>query len=430
LPDTQNYTSSRLGGSPEIFYSQVEWIVTNRTLNTVAVLHVGDLIQYNGSVEAEWFVGTNALYRLEDPLTTGRPDGIPYIIAPGNHDGAPWNGYAGFNKYFGTNHFSDRSYYGGHYGTNNNNSYILFSSAGMDFLILALEYDPPSAALEWANQVLVTNLNRKAIIVSHSILSPTSAGVIFNSQGQKIYNALKTNSNIFMMFCGHEPTTAHRRDVFQGGVIDSFLNDFEAEPNGGNGWLRTVEFLPATNMLNIRTYSPVLGNFSIGSWFEWQIPCDMSLTGKGYFLADSFTTNGSPVLAISKPLTNLATNTWYEWYVQVDTASATFTSPQWMFYNRAPSQNQAFNLISSSADLLGHASFSWVSTGGSRYRIEVCDGAPGLWREVARPASEEVDGSPAGISSIQFFTDDFKYTGGPPPGGARFFRIRKVDQNP
>src|SRR5205807_1587012 len=82
----------------------------------------------------------------------------------GNHDqGSTGNGGVDsstsfYNQYFGVSRFSGRSYYGGYYGSDNNNHYELFSASGMDFLVVNLEWDENVAHPEfitWANSIHV-----------------------------------------------------------------------------------------------------------------------------------------------------------------------------------------------------------------------------------------------------------------------------------
>jgi 3',5'-cyclic AMP phosphodiesterase CpdA len=71
-------------------------------------------------------------------LSAIRAAGIPYSLAPGNHDlnfdtGDPQN----FDTYFPYTDFSEYSWYGGHYPDNSNtSSYQLFSAMGQDFIVL------------------------------------------------------------------------------------------------------------------------------------------------------------------------------------------------------------------------------------------------------------------------------------------------------
>ena len=70
--------------------------------------------------------------------------GIPYGICVGNHDqgivGDPNSTAIYYNQYFGTARFNGRTYYGGHYGANNDNHYELFSAGGINFIHISLEY--------------------------------------------------------------------------------------------------------------------------------------------------------------------------------------------------------------------------------------------------------------------------------------------------
>ena len=118
---------------------------------------------------------SSALSLLEDPFTTSLPYGIPYGVLPGNHDQESTYDY--YNQYFGVGRFSGRSYYGGSFsGTNNNNNYGLFSASGMDFIVINLEYNPSTEVLNWANALLGTYSNRRAIVVSHQIINIGNPG--------------------------------------------------------------------------------------------------------------------------------------------------------------------------------------------------------------------------------------------------------------
>ncbi|HMP84943.1 MAG TPA: hypothetical protein PKA41_19805, partial [Verrucomicrobiota bacterium] len=172
LPDTQYYVSSLNGGSPAMFTNQTQWIVNERVNRNIQyVAQLGDCTQNgdNGGNDSEWRVATNALYRLENPLTTSLPDGVPYGVAVGNHDQSPIGSSTGtttfYNQYFGEAHFSSKGYYGGHYGTNNDNHFDLFSASGLDFIVIYFEYNSGmttnSPVLAWANSVLQTNQSRR-----------------------------------------------------------------------------------------------------------------------------------------------------------------------------------------------------------------------------------------------------------------------------
>jgi hypothetical protein len=93
LPDTQFYSASLNGGTPDHYYAQTQWIVDNQAArNIVFMAHVGDCVEHgdNGGDPTEWIVADTAMSKLEDPVTTGPLEGLPYGIAVGNHDSSPY----------------------------------------------------------------------------------------------------------------------------------------------------------------------------------------------------------------------------------------------------------------------------------------------------------------------------------------------------
>jgi hypothetical protein len=101
LPDTQFYSESY----PQTFAAQTQWIVgTRNSANIAYVAHVGDIVN-SSAVTAQWINADAAMGQLDDPAATGFLDGIPYGVAPGNHDQPTGN----YNAYFGASRFSGRS---------------------------------------------------------------------------------------------------------------------------------------------------------------------------------------------------------------------------------------------------------------------------------------------------------------------------------
>jgi hypothetical protein len=281
LPDTQFYSRDL---SP-IFAAQTQWIVNNKDLkNIVYVAHLGDCVENGNSFTSEWDHANAAMSLIENPNTTGLLHGIPYGIAVGNHDQTPGGNPAGnstqlYNTYFGVNRFSGRTYYGGHFGSNNDNHFSLFSASGMDFIVIYFEFDPAanSSVLAWADELLKTHVNRRAIIVSHYI---TEAGnpAPFGVQGQAIYDTLKGNANLFLMLAGHRPEEGRRTDIFNGNTVHTLMSDYQGRVNGGDGWLRILEFSPANNEIRVRTYSPTLNQFETDANSQFTLSYDMTPT--------------------------------------------------------------------------------------------------------------------------------------------------------
>jgi hypothetical protein len=250
LPDTQNYASAY----PDIFTNQTQWIVKNReALNIVYVGHEGDITNNARSI-TQWYRASTSMKYLEDPATTGLPDGIPYSIIRGNHNIGML-----FDLFFGVARFKGRSYYGGHYSITNQNNYVLFDVGEFHYISISLDYNPDTNELNWTERVLQTHSDRQAIIISHSMLDNPSGD--WTTPGLHIYNTVKDYPNVFLMLCGHNHYEARRSDTYNGTTIHTVLADYQDYPNGGNGWLRIMEIYPAINQINVKTYSPHLNQY-------------------------------------------------------------------------------------------------------------------------------------------------------------------------
>ncbi len=346
LPDTQYYTAERNGGTKEMFIAQTEWIITNRVAQNIAyVVHLGDIsdsgdIKSGSANTTEWRNSTNAMYRLENPTRTSIPTGIPYGVAVGNHDSEPIGDANGtttfYNQYFGVQHFAGKPYYAGHYGTNNDNHFDFFSAGGMDFIVLYYEFDTNTtpAALAWGNTVLQTNAHRRAIIVTHNF-GNTSTPLNFSPQGSRIYNALKANTNIFMMLAGHVTGEGSRADTFNGNTIRTYIQDYQGWTNGGNGFMRTMTFSPANNQVVVQTFSPWTGEYETDANSDFFFPYNMtqpSGTNASPFNLLGVVSNVPPGNIASLAWPGLEKYTAYEWQVVVtDMSSNAVTGPTWEF---------------------------------------------------------------------------------------------------
>lgn len=327
LPDTQYYSASY----PDIFQSQIDWIIANReAMNIVYVAGLGDIVNDGDAFPNEWLGATNALYRLDDPVLTGLPDGIPYGTVPGNHDHN--NGFGGttlYNHYFGVDHFAHRPWYGGHFGFDNQNHFDLISASGLDFIFLFIDFDYQfidyTQIDPWSDSVLKTYAGRRAVVVTHDLLSKTG---VQDPRGYAIYNNLKGNPNLFLMLCGHNHGQWYRSDTNGNQVIATCLSDYQDLSQGGQGFLRIYQFSPSNNVIHVSTYSPYLGinlgDFN-GSPSQFDIPYTMDDAKPPFQPLGSVTVpSGSNASVV---WTGLATNAQYEWYATVSDGVNTVSLP-------------------------------------------------------------------------------------------------------
>ncbi len=275
LPDTQNYTDSSYGGSPELFRQQTQWIKDNKEkLNIVMVAHVGDIVQ-NPDQTPEWEMASDAFKTIDDE--------VPYIFCLGNHDigkdknTPPDERFTLLNDYFPPSRFTGNPLYEKNFGADkekhfmekgkSDNYYLYFRGGEEKFLIIALEFKPRDNVLTWANQVVSAHPNHRCIVLTHGYLNAQGKhgmgkyGITGNYPPQIWEKFVRKNPNIFMVFCGHilgEASSTCAGDA--GNTIHQILVDYQNAyiGNGGHGFLRIMTFYPDQNIIENQTYSPSL----------------------------------------------------------------------------------------------------------------------------------------------------------------------------
>jgi len=331
IPDTQFYSEntgrnpgapSNSGANISFFNDITDWITANRVSRNIPfVAHMGDMVQNVDSIDAEWVRADGAMWRIENPLTTMLTHGIPWGGAPGNHDYSASTGVAvKWNEYFGTARWAGRPYFGGNYGTNNNNNYQFFKASGLDFLVINLGYRTSTfdiAVHDWADALMKAHPSHRVILTSHWIIG-TGHPASFGGQGQALYDNLKDNPNFFLMLCGHIHGDGRRSDVFEGRTIYTVLSDFQSVFNGGNGFLRTLVFSPANNRITSEMYSPTLNRLATTAdtaTYQGTYAMDYNMQGS--------VMNWTPLGTVNVPASGTATSlNWaglqagktYEWY--------------------------------------------------------------------------------------------------------------------
>jgi hypothetical protein len=250
LPDIQNYSSKY----PEILKAQTQWIAENiKKENIVFAVQEGDIVN-NFDNKTQWQNAKSAF-----DLIIGK---LPVGMLLGNHDISANMESSNFNEYF----FNYKR-----------NNYQLFSMGNAKFIGIELSFCPTESDLDWANKILQQNTNRKAILTTHGYLDTTSKRNVSlsknpfggcvgqNNNTQYIWDNLITkNNNIFLVLSGHMHGTAQRTDknnfsqpVFQ------LLADYQTEANGGNGWMRLLEFNLQKKQIHVKTYSPYLNKYML-----------------------------------------------------------------------------------------------------------------------------------------------------------------------
>jgi len=275
LPDTQTY----LEAFPEVFESQVDWIIQNKE-KIDAVIQVGDITQDNHTLE--WAVMSKYFSEFEKA-------GVAYTFSLGNHDmgsaprkSADIHDTSLANKYFPISRFKNKKYMGESQHNNLiDNHYIQINSGGIDWLIFSFEFGPSDETLDWANKVIANNPHKIVIINTHAYLYSDSTlhdegdkwlpqiyGIGKDTtrtvnNGKQIWDKLVSqHPNIIAVFCGHVlnggvgtlvSTGKNGNKVYQ--MLANYQRGVHNSEYGGNGYLRIVTFDAKNNNINVKTYS-------------------------------------------------------------------------------------------------------------------------------------------------------------------------------
>jgi 3',5'-cyclic AMP phosphodiesterase CpdA len=277
LPDTQHYSEK----FPDHYLAQTRWIAENiRDRNIAAVFHLGDIT--NRSTPAEWEIAAKAMSQLDGK--------VPYFLTAGNHDysegGVCKDRTTRLNDYFPVKKFRELNSFGGTYDREPErleNSYHLFSAADRDFLVICLEFGPRADVVRWANDVAAKNKNRAAILLTHAYMyyddtrydwakygkkqnwNPHSYGVAEASgggvcDGEELWQRLVSkHDNFVLTMNGHVLQDGLGRTISRsptGRDVHQVLVNFQMKPNGGDGWLRLLEYRADGTTVQTYDYSP------------------------------------------------------------------------------------------------------------------------------------------------------------------------------
>ncbi len=278
LPDTQCYAEKY----PQILNSQINWILENKN-NIDIVLQQGDLTQNNN--EKEWSLVKQAFEKLNGI--------VPYVLAVGNHDmGSGPGKFADtrdatfFNSFFPFKEMSQLPAFGGVFEQEKmDNAFYLFDSGGIKWMVLSLEFGPRDEVLDWANRMVMQNLDRTVIVNTHCYMysdstrlgpgdnwGPQTCGIgkdAVANDGEQIWHKLiRKHKNIRFVFSGH---------VVDGGIgtlvsinneglpVYQFLANYQegviGSENGGNGYLRIMNINRKEKVLTVKTFSPYTGTY-------------------------------------------------------------------------------------------------------------------------------------------------------------------------
>ena len=276
LPDTQVYAMRpRLN---QHFHNQTKWIAENaERLNIKFVVHEGDIT--NNNTPEQWEVAQTAMQRLEGK--------VPYALAPGNHDygknGSSADRGTLLNDYFSVKQQEEQPGFGGVMEEGRvENSFHTFEAGGQKYLVLALEWGPRDEAIAWADKVVAEHPDHRVILVTHAYMyyddtrydwkakgdkqtwnphnyaqAKLPGGV---NDGQELWDKLvKKHPGFIMTLNGHVLEDGAGRISTPGdagNMVHQMMANYQNRAEGGEGYMRLLEFLPDGKTVKVRSFSP------------------------------------------------------------------------------------------------------------------------------------------------------------------------------
>lgn len=345
LSDTQFYSESY----PNIFKQQTQWIADmQEKLNIKYVFHTGDLV--NQSVKEKQWRNADKYMGILDKHK------IPYGVLAGNHDVDQVNNdYSKYTQYFGEERFKNKPYYGGSY-LNNRGHYDLISAGGNDFIMVYLGWGVADEGIQWVNDVLAAYPERKAILNFHEYLLATGTR---HPMGDRLYQEIVVpNKNVLAVLSGHyHEAQTYVDEIDDDGdgkpdrTVTQMLADYQAGPEGGQGYMRLLHFDQDNNRILVNTYSPYLDDYNFYDQDEYpekdefEIKMDLAPMTKrvatDYFSVHVYTNNviGSDRAKSGKTAEvvwpELRRNRTYSWYTVVeDKYTGRTVSDIWTFFKK------------------------------------------------------------------------------------------------
>lgn len=291
LPDPQTY--QKFERNQPIFDLMIRWIKDQqKNLNIQLVFCVGDMVEQNNITKVDSINGNQTSLQQWRSVSAAfsKLDGIlPYILCTGNHEYGIKNAenrISQFNSYFplqrnplNSKILVETALNGQGVHSLENACYEWIAPAGQPFLLFSLEFAPRKEILAWAKEVASRPKYQKhiGVMMTHSYLNSNNERILKEkyiiegaNYGETIWNDfIQPSTNIQFVLCGHISTSeyhkghvGYKNDVnIKNKSVHQIMFNAQREGggwhgNGGDGWLRILEFLPDQKTLKVSTFSP------------------------------------------------------------------------------------------------------------------------------------------------------------------------------
>jgi hypothetical protein len=261
MPDTQFlYWGSQNSINPAPQEESFRYVIDN---NIVFLAHLGDLTQ-DGDPTSFQAVG-----KAFDVLDSR---GVAYSVLAGNHDvgGDDSRGSTPYLQIMGPQRFKHSRTFAGSDPTGYNTAHI-FTAAGRQWLLLALDWRTSAQGFAWANQFISDHPALPVILTTHEIVGSTYDDNVypyesgdpennadFSGYGQQVWDDLiNGNDQIFLTLNGHYwPPGRTTRKNAAGNDVHLHIANYQNRYFGGAGMLRLYHFDLVRNTIDVETVAP------------------------------------------------------------------------------------------------------------------------------------------------------------------------------
>lgn len=292
LPDPQTYV--KFERNQGIFDLMTAWVAEQiEPLNIEMVLCTGDLVEQNNILKGDLPNGNQSSidqWRAVDRSIARLDDKVQYILAAGNHDFGYKNVDNRRHTQFDTYITADRNFLNEkmlrEYFYNNDGMPTLANAVfefadpnGIPYLFLNLEFAPRNEVVDWAGKIIgkPAYKDHRVIVLTHSYMNAENERIVREhysidnaNYGQAIWEKLiNPSGNVVMVIAGHigSPDDPRKHIAFKqdkkadGETVTQMVFNAQAlgggwHGNGGDGWLRYLEFMPDGVTVKVKTFSP------------------------------------------------------------------------------------------------------------------------------------------------------------------------------
>ena len=309
LPDPQTYV--KFERNQGIFDLMTAWVAENiAPLQIRMVVCTGDLVEQNNVLKGVGAGGNQSSlnqWRAIDRSISRLDNNVQYVLAAGNHDfgyKSIENRHTNYDLHITAdrnplNERMLREYFYNAEGmpTLANALSEFVDPNGIPYLLLNLEFAPRNEVLEWAAKAIGQEKykDHRVIVLTHSYMNAknerfvTEKYPITNANyGQAIWDKLvNPSTNVVMVLAGHigAPDNPKAHVAFKqekkadGKMVSQMVFNAQAlgggwHGNGGDGWLRLMEFMPDGVTVKVKTYSPLFAISPSTSHLAWRKSAD------------------------------------------------------------------------------------------------------------------------------------------------------------